>query len=60
VPAKPSRPAGASVTYVLAGVMVGTVPAVELELSRFLRQTVKSQNSMNGELTHGIVSKEVY
>ena len=31
-----------------------------MELSRFLRQTVKSQNSMNGELTHGIVSKEVH
>src|ERR1700693_3184531 len=31
-----------------------------LELSRFLRQTVKSQNSWNGELTHGNVSTEVH
>src|SRR3954454_18334529 len=31
-----------------------------VDLSRFLRQTVRSQNSLNGELTHGIVSTEVY
>jgi hypothetical protein len=29
----------------------------KLDLSRFLRQTVKAQNSLNGEnLSHGIVS----
>ena len=28
----------------------------ELDLSRFLRQTVKTQNPSNGELSHGIVS----
>jgi hypothetical protein len=27
-----------------------------LDLSRFLRQPVKTQNSSNGELSHGIVS----
>jgi hypothetical protein len=27
-----------------------------VELSRFLRQTVKTQNPSNGELSHGIVS----
>jgi hypothetical protein len=32
----------------------------DLELSPKLRQTVKSQNSANGELTHGIVSTEVH
>ncbi len=29
---------------------------VKLSLSRFLRQTVKTQNPSNGELSHGIVS----
>jgi hypothetical protein len=33
---------------------------LRLELSPKLRQTVKSQNSANGELTHGIVSTEVH
>jgi type IV secretion system protein VirB10 len=31
-----------------------------LDLSRFLRQTVKSQKPANGELTHGTVSTEVH
>ena len=31
-----------------------------MELPRFLRQTVKTQNSLNGELSHGIVSTEVH
>jgi hypothetical protein len=34
-------------------------PTEGLELSRFLRQTVKSQDSSNGELTHGNISQEV-
>src|SRR5579872_2501633 len=29
---------------------------VKLDLSRFLRQLVKTQNPSNGELSHGIVS----
>ena len=29
-------------------------------MARFLRQTVKSQKPLNGELTHGIVSTEVH
>ena len=32
----------------------------EVDLSRFLRQTVKSQKPANGELTHGTVSTEVH
>jgi hypothetical protein len=32
----------------------------DLDLSPILRQTVKSQKSMNGELTHGLVSTEVH
>ena len=31
-----------------------------VDLSPKLRQTVKSQNSWNGELTHGIVSTKVH
>ena len=38
----------------------GTRVYVEVDLSRFLRQTVKRQNSVDGELTHGIVSTEVH
>jgi hypothetical protein len=34
--------------------------ATELDLSPKLRQPVKSQNSLNGELTHGIVSTKVH
>jgi len=29
---------------------------ISLDLSRFLRQPVKTQNPLNGELSHGIVS----
>jgi transposase len=36
------------------------VQRTQLDLLRFLRQTVKSQNSANGELTHGIVSTKVH
>ena len=31
-----------------------------LELPRFLRQIVKTQNSLNGELSHGVVSTKVH
>jgi hypothetical protein len=38
-------------------VIIGSGTAKELELSPFLRQTVKAQNSLNGEnLSHGIVA----
>jgi hypothetical protein len=33
---------------------------VILELPRFLRQIVKTQNSLNGELSHGVVSTKVH
>ena len=32
----------------------------ELDLSRFLRQPVKTQNPSNGELSHGIVTQAVH
>ena len=36
--------------------LVHRTPDLRLELSRFLRQPVKTQNPSNGELSHGIVS----
>jgi hypothetical protein len=33
---------------------------VTVELSRFLRQPVKTQNPLNGELCHGVVSTKLH
>jgi hypothetical protein len=38
----------------------GNEAKVELDLSPILRQTVKTQISLNGELSHGIVPKAVH
>jgi len=35
-------------------------PRLRVDLSPFLRQPVKTQNPMNGELSHGIVTQEVH
>ena len=54
------RPALAGGAIRSARVFRPTSCALSVDLSPILRQTVKSQNSANGELTHGIVTTEVH